>query len=165
MDKVMLKGVIPEPPVIFCRDEQAQLLVMHSLHEDWSKRPTISILDEWPDEWANTNAVVVTPILVLGAEKTVSFSIVGDQEVTEEEREILNAYISIMRSGRIGRATYRDIGQATGHNRRMVQRVVKNLAEKGIGTYKFNDGFKLDIFKLVLDNEKAKALGINIKEY
>lgn len=162
---VLLKGSIPEPPVIFCRDDEAQLLVLQALHEDWSRKPSVTILDEWPEEWQYVNAVVVTPLLVLGTEKPVSFSIIGDEQITEEERYLLNTYINLMRTTLANRVPYRDLAAATGMNRRTITALVKSLADKGIGTYKFREGFSLDIGRFVLDNERAKAAGINIKEY
>ncbi len=165
MNKLILKGSIPQPSVILCRDEDARLLIMHTLHEDWAQRPTVHVMEEWPEAWANINAAVITPLLVLGAEQATSFSIVGDEEVSEEERKILNAYISVMRSGTIGRATYRDLVAATGMDRRTIQKHVKALASKGIGTYRFREGFTLDIGRWMPDAAKAKAFGIEIKEY
>lgn len=165
MTKVRLSGVIPEPPVILCRDDDAQLLVMHNLHEDYARTPPTMILEEWPDLWKGVNAVVVTPIRILGAEKATSFSIVGDAELTENEREVLDAYIKLMRSGMVGKARYRDIATATNMNRRTIGAALKSLSEKGIGVYRYREGYTLDIFKLVMDAEKAKAIGINIREY
>lgn len=166
MSEIALSGAIPEPPVILCRDENAHIMVMHALHKDWARIPTVSILEEWPGEWDTVNAVVCTPIHVLGTEKAVSFEILGDEEITDDERTVLNAYLTIMRTGTsIGRARYRDLVVATGFDRRKVGKCARSLAEKGIGTYKYGDGYKLDIGKFVVDPAKAKALGINIKEY
>jgi len=166
MSEITLSGMIPEPPVILCRDEHAHTMVTHALHKDWSRIPTVSILEEWPEEWSTVNAVVCTPLHVLGTERAASFEIVGDEEVTEDERKVLNAYITIMLTGHsIGRAKYRDLVATTGFNRRTIQVLVRSLAEKGIGNYRFNDGYRLDIGKFVLDPEKAKALGIKIKEH
>ncbi len=165
MSEINLAGVIPTPPVILCRDDHAQLLVMHNLHEDYARMPDTMILKEWPETWRDVNAVVVTPIRVLGAEKATSFSILGDEELTEHERMVLDAYIKLMRAGMIGKARYRDIATATNMNRRTIGAALKSLSDKGIGVYRFREGYSLDIFKLVLDAEKAKAAGINIKEY
>jgi hypothetical protein len=138
---------------------------MHTLHEEWARRPSIVVLDEWPEEWRYVNAVVMTPIRVLGAEHPTSFAIIGDEKLTEEERSVLDTYIRLKRSGITGGITYRDLTTSMGIDRRTVQKVVKSIADKGIGTYKFKEGFRLNIGKWVLDAEKAKAMGINIKEY
>lgn len=165
MNKLLLKGAIPEPSVILCRDENAQLLIMHTLYEDWSRQPTIYIMEEWPEQWQYINAAVVTPLLVLGTEKATSFSILGDKEVSERARAVLNAYINIQRAGSGGRVTYRDLVSATGFDRRTIQVLVRELADNGIGTYRFKEGFKLDIGRFVPDARKAEALGIKIEEY
>ena len=162
--QVIMKGLVPEPPIIVCRDHAAEHLVRTNLHQDWSKEPPVFVLDEWPEGWT-TNIAVITPIHVLGTEAVTSFGIVGDMEISDEAREILNAYINLCRTSIGPKVTYRDIVRATGKDRRTVQMAVRELADAGIGTYKFNDGYSLDIMNCRPDANKARAAGIEIKEY
>lgn len=165
MKDLILKGAIPEPPTILCRDEDAALNLRHTLHEDWARKPPIFVMDEWPERWRTVNAVVVMPILVLGTDKATSFSIEGDEEIDKEARKVLNAYINLIRTSSVPSVSYRDLTRATGMDRRTVTASLKRLTGLGVGVYKYGEGFSMDIGRWVLDAEKAKAQGVVIEEY
>lgn len=165
MSDMMLSGAIPEPPTILCKDEETQYMVQHTLHQDWSKRPSTRVIENWPDEWRHVNAVLMMPILVLGTEKPTSFSIIGDVEIEPAVRNTLNAYINLIRTSGVPPVSYRDIARATGKDRRTVSNHLRKLTDAGIGVYKYGSGFTLDIGKWVLDAKKAAAMGIEIEEY
>lgn len=164
IDGVLLSGAIPEPPLILCRDEGAQLVVMHNLHKEWARKPPTYIPEEWPEGWRHVNAVVITPINVLGVDRTTSFSIEGDEQLTEEERKVLTTYIRVCMTSAGTHVAYKDIVNAAGMNRRTVTACLRGLAEKGIGTYKYGQGFALDIGRWRPDAAKARAIGIKIEE-
>lgn len=160
---VILLGAVPEPPCILCRDSKTATIVMSGLHQDWSKKPTVVVLDEWPEDW-QVSACVVTPIMVLGTEGITSFSIEGKEEISPMARKVLNAYINLCKSIP-PRVSYRAIGNATGLDRRQITIAIKELAQAGIGTVKYPQGFDANIGSWHPDANKARALGIEITEY
>ena len=161
--KVLLSGAIPDSAYVLCKDESAALAVRMALHEDWGRKPPVIVSEEWPDGW-HVNAVVVTPIKVLGTEGITSFGIVGDEELAEEERKVLNAYIRICMANAGTHVSYRDMSEATDMNRRTVQAILRTLVEKGVGTMAYGKGFSLDIGRWRPDAAKAKAFGLKIEE-
>jgi hypothetical protein len=162
--QTILKGIIPDLPIIVCKDRKAEMLVRTHIHEDWAHEPPVFVLDEWPEGWT-TNIAVITPIHVLGTEAVTSFGIVGDMEISDTARRVLNAYINLCRTSVGPKVAYRDMAKATGMDRRVVQAAVKELAEAGIGEYKYQQGFSLDVMSCRPDANKARAAGIEIKEY
>jgi len=148
-----------------CRDEDAAINIRHTLHEEWARKPPVFIMDEWPEQWAQVSAVVMIPIVVLGTEKATSFSIEGDFELDDRTRQILNAYINLIRTSGVPPVSYRDLTKATGMDRRTISSALKKLTQAGIGVYRYGQGFKLDIARWTLDAERAKAMGIIIEEY
>jgi len=155
-------GAIPEAPLILCRDDKVQLMVQANIHEDWAEKPPVMVPDEWPENWT-AGAVVVIPLKVMGTEKLTSFSIKGD--ISETARKTLNGYINLCRVGGGAKVSYRDLAQATGFDRRTIGMVLKELVDNGIGVYKYGKGFWLDIGSWRPDAAKARAMGIEIKEY
>jgi hypothetical protein len=120
-------------------------------------------MDEWPDDW-HVNAVLVTPLMILGTEGITSFSIEGDSEITPEERKVLNAYIRICMHNTGSHVAYRELGEATGMNRRTITGHLRGLAKKGVGTIRYGKGFVLDIGRWRPDAAKARAFGLKIEE-
>ena len=161
--KVLLSGAIAEPSFILVKDEYAELVVRANLHEDWSRTPGVFIADEWPDTW-HVNAVVVTPLNILGTEGVTSFAIMGDEELSDGERKILNAYIRICMTSAGSHVSYRNMAVETGMDRRTVQSILRGLTEKGVGVMKYGKGFSLPIGRWKPDAAKAKAFGLKIEE-
>lgn len=139
-------------------------MVQSVLHEDWSRKPPVIIAEEWPESF-NVNAVVVTPISVIGTEGITSFSIVGDGEISNKTRAVLDAYMRLKRAQGGGSVTYRDLSAATGLNRRHVTNALKELERRGAGISRQGRGFSLDIGTWTPDANKARAIGVEIKEW
>lgn len=159
---VLLMGAIPMLPVILCKDEKTQLVVNYNLHEDWARKPATHIPDEWPDEW-EANAVVMTPLKVIGTKKMTSFAIKG--EISDRARKLLDAYIMICRVKAGPHVAYRELTKATNMDRREITALIKELVEAGIGTYKYSKGFSLDIGTWRPDAAKAKQANLEIREF
>jgi hypothetical protein len=160
---VLLSGAVPEPSFIMVKDEYAELIVRGNLHEEWGRKPPVFIVEDWPENW-HVNAVVVTPLNILGTEGITSFAIIGDEELTEEERKVLNAYIRVCMTSAGSHVNYRDMTNATGLNRRTITKTLRDLVEKGVGTMRTGRGFSLDIGRWRPDAAKAKAFGLKIEE-
>lgn len=156
--------MIPQPPYILCSDEKAANMVRAAIHEDWARQPPVVVAEEWPCDW-EVNAVVVTPINVIGTEGYTSFSIDGDFELSDRARKVLNAYINLMRAKGGGNVSYREIGNAIGFNRRKVTSAIRELEEAGVGSVKGRNGFSVDIGSWRPDSNKARAIGLKITEY
>lgn len=161
---MLLSGMIPQPPYILVRDEKAAVMVQAALHEDWSREPPVIIAEEWPENF-NVNAVVVTPINVIGTEGTTSFSIVGDGQISARARTVLDAYMRLKKARGGGSVSYRDLSAATGLSRRIVTNSLKDLEECGAGINRDMHGFSLDIGTWTPDANKARAIGVEIKEW
>jgi len=116
---------------------------------------------EWPEKW-NFNAVVVTPITILGSEKIRSFSI--EANISDTTSKILNAYLSISMAQGGGTVSFRQLARATNLSRRSIYNAVKELQALGIIRRGIST-FEVDIGSWRPDPVKAKALGIEIKEY
>lgn len=162
--KALLLGMIPQPPYILVRDEGSAVMIQAALHKDWSRTPPVIVADDWPDDM-ETNAVVVTPLHVLGSEGVTSFSIVGDGQISENARKVLDACIRLKRAQGGGHISYRDIASATNLNRRTVSKALNELEKLNVGVRKQQYYFSLDIGRWLPDANKARALGVEIKEF
>ena len=157
-----MMGVIPQPPVILVKDEKAAMIARKGLYEDWSRVPPVIVADNWPEDW-HVNAVVLTPLNIIGTEWVTSFSISGD--ISENARKVLNAYINLKRATSGGEVSYRLLGTSTNLDRRQITNAVKELTDAGIGTKRVREGFNLDIGSWRPDANKARQFGLEIEEW
>ncbi|NIP51919.1 MAG: hypothetical protein GWN00_33310 [Aliifodinibius sp.] len=166
-EDIILQGFLPEPSFIIARDEDAAQMIMGSLHQDFSQKPPVVVLEEWPENW-NVNAAVVTPIHVIGTEGVASFGIVSGtsgEPLTEDERKFINAFIRLKMSQGGDHINYRDYSTYLNWSRNKISRIARDLDKKGIGRARSKTGFTLNIGSWRPDVNKAKALGLKIKEY
>jgi hypothetical protein len=133
MEKILLSGSIPQVPIIVCKNDDVATVVQLGLHDDVSNAPTVIVAQSWPDE-VDSNAVVITPLRVLGAEASKSsFSI--KTELSEKARQCLNVAQRLAMSNEdisirsLARGMYQDDGRAT---RRVVDHCVRELEQKGL---------------------------------
>lgn len=157
-----MMGAIPQPPVILVKDDKAALIVRRALHKDWAQEPPVIVTEDWPEDW-HVNAVVLTPLRVIGTEWVTSFSISGD--ISDRARTVLNTYINLKRAKSGGHISYRDIGNAANLDRRQVGNILKELVDAGIGVSRDKVGFSLDIGSWRPDANKAREQGLTIEEW
>jgi len=104
--EVFLYGAIPTLPIIFCKNEDTAILVQVAMHSHLTHEPPVVVLDEWP-EGVGHNAVVLTPLDVLGTTEKPSFSIDTVGALNPSTQKALSAAIRIASSGKQERGPYK----------------------------------------------------------
>jgi len=157
-----LLGSIPTIPIILCKNLQTSQIVSAALHQHMTSYPDIMILDDWPD--TEENALVVTPLVVLGTNQVSDFSIPITEKLSSNTRKVLNACIQLETRGEL--LSVRNIAKATGLTTRIADVAISELVENKLairqGDYK---PVRLTFGRWSIDAAVAKAHGIEITEY
>jgi len=166
--EVFLYGAIPTLPIIFCKNEDTAILVQVAMHSHLTHEPPVVVLDEWP-EGVGHNAVVLTPLDVLGTTEKPSFSIDTVGALNPSTQKALSAAIRIASSGK--QVTIRDLstavhGEDSRSSKRQIAHELARLEEAGLIMRVDERGpYKLLFGRWKYDAAAAKAAGIEITEY
>jgi hypothetical protein len=166
-----ISGIIPECPIILCRNKTIAEIISAWVHTYSSKIPKIQVVEEgkWPKDIV-AGALVVTPLGIGFSEKLFwdfSMPVVGN--LSKGARQCLDAAIRISLQGDI--LTYRILSNALSTaqkqiNTRQVGRMVSELRDAGLVKIdKKTRRMTLTFGRWRPDATTAEAAGIEIKRY
>jgi len=133
---VIAHGAIPDIPIIFCRNGDVAMMLQIWVNDYLANRPTITVLEQWPEEYSHIHALVVTPLSIIGAEPTDSdFTIDIIPELTPDAQACLNAMVRLSIAGI--RTSCREIAAAAYGNTslssvRIVDFAIRELEMRGL---------------------------------
>jgi len=163
--EILLAGIISEVPIIVCKNDDAAMLIQAWSHTHLTHRPAVIVAEEWPED-ADYEAVVVTPLHVLGSTEKPDFSIKVVKDLSPTARDVLNAMIRLASAGEqpevrsIAAAAY---GQGDITSKRKVVTCLHELEKAGLIARVHERGpWKLLFGRWRPDAAAAKAAGIAI---
>jgi hypothetical protein len=166
--EAFLYGAIPAAPIIFCKNEDAAILIQAAMHTHLTHEPPVVVLEEWPEE-VEHNAVVLTPLDVLGTTEKPSFGIDTVAELEPPTQKVLNAAIRLAITGK--QVSIRNLSTAVHgddkiSSKRQISHQLARLEEAGlIRRVEERGPYKLLFGRWRYDAAAAKAAGIEITEY
>ena len=157
-------GMVPSSPVILCRTDETETILRHSLHNHLAKIPPIAVAENWPENIFE-NAVVVTPLTILGVDEEIDFSIPVVSELSERAQIVLRKMITLARTGHS--LSIRSLSRTDpGMSKRTIGIAYKELEEAGLIMRQGEAIAPILLFgRWKPDAAAAQAAGIEIKRY